>query len=79
MGQGRSGGPSNPLRVNSLKMQGFSETQKSAALSSSYRSAKKDENTDKEMLLDWKEAKLRAIQSGRSKIIVGHKDILIKT
>jgi hypothetical protein len=44
-----------------------------------YRPLKKDENTDKEMLLDWKEAKLRAIQSGRSKIIVGHKDILIKT
>ena len=40
---------------------------------------KKDDITDKDMLSEWRNVKLKDIVSGTSKIIVGHKDILILT
>jgi len=40
---------------------------------------KKDDITDKDMLSEWRNVKLKDIVSGKSKIIVGHKDILILT
>ena len=43
------------------------------------RPLKKDDITDKDMLSEWRNVKLKDIVSGTSKIIVGHKDILILT
>ena len=40
---------------------------------------KKDDITDKDMLSEWRKVKLKDIVSGKSKITVGHKDILILT
>ena len=44
-----------------------------------YRPLKKDDITDKDMLSEWRNVKPKDIISGKSKIIVGHKDILILT
>ncbi len=44
-----------------------------------YKPLKKDDITDKDMLSEWRNVKLKDIISGKSKIIVGHKDILILT
>ena len=44
-----------------------------------YKPLKKDDITDKDMLSEWRNVKLKDIVSGKSKIIVGHKDILILT
>ena len=40
---------------------------------------KKDDITNKDMLSEWRKVKLKDIVTGKSKIIVGHKDILILT
>jgi hypothetical protein len=40
---------------------------------------KKDDITDKDMLSEWRKVKLKDIMAGKSKIVVGHKDILILT
>ena len=40
---------------------------------------KKDDMTDKDMLSEWRKGKLKDIVAGKSKIVVGHKDILILT
>ena len=44
-----------------------------------YRPLKNDNTTDKDMLLEWKKVKLKEIMAGKSKVTVGHKDILIET
>jgi hypothetical protein len=44
-----------------------------------YKPLKKDDITDKDMLSEWRKVKLKDIVSGKSKITVGHKDILILT
>ena len=44
-----------------------------------YRPLKNDNITDKDMLLEWKNVKLKEIMTGKSKVTVGHKDILIQT
>ena len=44
-----------------------------------YKPLKKDDITDKDMLSEWRKVKLKDIVSGKSKITVGHQDILILT
>jgi len=44
-----------------------------------YKPLKKDDITDKDMLDEWRKVKLKDIESSKSKITVGHKDILILT
>ena len=44
-----------------------------------YKPLKKDDITDKDMLSEWRKVKLKDIMAGKSKIVVGHKDILILT
>tara|TARA_B110000459_G_C16455106_1_gene422551 strand:- start:188 stop:871 length:684 start_codon:yes stop_codon:yes gene_type:complete len=44
-----------------------------------YKPLKKDDITDKDMLSEWRKVKLKDIVAGKSKIVVGHKDILILT
>ena len=44
-----------------------------------YKPLKKDDITDKDMLSEWRKVKLKNIVSGKSKITVGHKDVLILT
>jgi len=48
-------------------------------LNTIYKPLKKDDITDKDMLSEWRKVKLKDIVSGKSKITVGHKDILILT
>ena len=70
------------IKDSSWKINSYNEGDKifqKMYLDTLYRPLKKDSVTNKDMLFEWKEAKLKKIISGRSKIIVGHKDILIKT
>ena len=70
------------IKDSSWELKSYNENTKyfqKMYLNTIYKPLKKDDITDKDMLSEWRKVKLKDIVSGKSKITVGHKDILILT
>ena len=70
------------IKDSSWELKSYNENTKyfqKMYLNTIYKQLKKDDITDKDMLSEWRKVKLKDIVSGKSKITVGHQDILILT